>query len=62
MKPFQQNVYAVIFISSIFQVLFLSKSVSEHEGEKKKNRDRVQKTTDLVFLSGIDKTLASYQV
>ena len=34
-KPFLQNVYAEIFISSIFQVSFSLKSVSEHEGEKK---------------------------
>lgn len=35
-----------------FSSLFLSKSVSEHEGEKK--------PIDLLFFSGIDKTLASY--
>ena len=47
-KPFLQNVYAVIFISSIFQVSFSLKSVSEHEGEKK-NRDRVPKRRFALF-------------
>ena len=57
-KPFLQNVYAVIFISSIFQVSFSLKSVSEHEGEKKKQGSG--RKDDLLFFSGVDKNLASY--
>ena len=57
-KPFLQNVYAVIFISSIFQVSFSLESVSEHEGEKKNQGSGTK--DDLLFFSGVDKTLASY--
>lgn len=41
-----------------FQVSFSLKSVSEHEGEKKNQGSGTK--DDLLFFSGVDKTLASY--
>lgn len=52
-----ERLYSNIYFQC-FQVSFSLKSVSEHEGEKKNQGSGTK--DDLLFFSGVDKTLASY--